>query len=263
MMSSGFAECHSYDPFSAPERPMGGFGIITCFEVIEHTVSPVATVEDMIGLLAPDGAILIGTTIQPANITEIRGNWWYIAPRNGHISIFAAETFARIATRFGLAFHIGRGICGFARPIARPAVKAARERIGPAFNGSILLGAPIEDDPCWNQRELWNAMIGFRWTRSPEVAWPPHRFLAGTTRIRIRYLMEIAPGFAQKCQVFLGAEQLPTEVTSDCITATATLPEDTTGVIRLVTPPPRIPQEWGKSDTRSLGLAVPIAEAAA
>lgn len=146
MMSSGFAECHSYDPFSAPERPVKRFDIITCFEVIEHTVSPMATVEDMLGLLAPGGAILISTTLQPSNITEIRGNFWYIAPRNGHVSIFAAETFAWIATRFGLACYIGRGICGFAGPVVQPAVRAALERIGPAFNGVVLLVAPIEDD---------------------------------------------------------------------------------------------------------------------
>ena len=125
---------------------------------------------------------------------------------------------------------------------------------------AILLGAPIEDDPRWHERELLNAMISFRWTSSPEIAWPPHRFLAGKNKIRLRYLMEIAPGFARKCQVFLGAEELPTEVIGDCITATATLPEDLTAAIRLVTPPPRIPREWGKPDSRSLGLAVPITE---
>ncbi len=40
MAKYGFANITNYDPFSSPARPAGKFSLITCFEVIEHTVSP-------------------------------------------------------------------------------------------------------------------------------------------------------------------------------------------------------------------------------
>ncbi len=40
MAAHGFANITNYDPFSSPARPAGKFSLITCFEVIEHTVSP-------------------------------------------------------------------------------------------------------------------------------------------------------------------------------------------------------------------------------
>jgi SAM-dependent methyltransferase len=257
MRPLGYNDIASYDPFSAPELPTGGFDIITCLEVIEHTVWPLASFEEMLGLLAPGGAVIVSTGLQPFNITEIRGNWWYIAPRNGHISIFAANTCAQIANRLGLALRLGEGMYGFAQPSLQSAVKVAIERIGPVFRGEVRLGAPIEGDPLWNGYET-DAGIGFRWTRLPEVTWPLHSFEEGTTKIQIPFLMEIVPGFAQNSQVFLGAEPLPTEVTRDVITATVRLLKNTTEAIRLVTPPLHVPQEWGSPDTRSLGLAIRI-----
>jgi hypothetical protein len=70
MKTDGFADIRDYDPFSKPERPTGLFEILTCFEVVEHVVSPLTVFEDMLSLLAPDGAIIIGVGLQPANISE-------------------------------------------------------------------------------------------------------------------------------------------------------------------------------------------------
>jgi hypothetical protein len=138
-----------------------------------------------------------------------------------------------------------------------PAVHAALDHIGPIFNGVIKLGAPTGDDPCWNGREI-SGSTPFRWTNSSEVLWPSHRFRPGTTQIRIPCLMEIVPGFAQGSRMFLGAKSLPTEVSHDCIAATVTPAQATAESVRLVTPPLRIPQEWGTPDTRTLGLMIPI-----
>jgi 2-polyprenyl-3-methyl-5-hydroxy-6-metoxy-1,4-benzoquinol methylase len=276
MKTHGFSDIEGYDPFSAPERPTGLFEILTCFEVVEHAVSPLAVFEDMLSLLASDGAIIIGVGLQPANIGEIRCNWWYIAPRNGHVSIYAQETFTRIAEKLGLTLRMGNGLYAFSRPTVSSVIQVALDHIG------LRLGAPADDDftqseirlipgifrkytnwhkfrkpPCWNGREIAGS-TPFRWTNSSEVLWPTRRFWPGT-KIQIPYLMEIVPGFAQGSRVFLGARPLLTEVSHGCITATVTLAQAVAETVRLVTPPPRTPKEWGTPDPRTLGLAIPIA----
>jgi hypothetical protein len=257
MKTRGFADVASYDPFSQPERPRGPFEILTCFEVVEHSVSPLTVFEHMLSLLGPDGAIIIGTGLQPTNISEIRCNWWYIAPRNGHVSIYAQETFVRIAEKFDLTLRIGNGLYAFSRLAILPEVQAALDHIGPTFNGVIRFGAPENDDPLWNQREI-AGQTPFRWTNSSEIVLSSRQFRSGITQIRIPYLMQIVPGFAQDSRVFLGANPLPTETSSNHIVATVTLAQATLETVRLVTPPLRVPQEWGNPDGRTLGLGIPI-----
>jgi SAM-dependent methyltransferase len=257
MKARGFREIEGYDPFSEPPRPTGMFDFITCFEVVEHVVWPLTAFEDMLSLLAPGGVIVVGTGLQPANIGEIRCNWWYIAPRNGHVSIYAKETFAQIADKFDLTLRMGDGPSAFSGGVVSPAIRAALDRIGPIFNAVIPLAAPTHDDSGWHFREIAD-QTPFRWTNSCEVLWPARRFWPGVTQIRIHYLMEIVPGFAQASRVFLGAALLPTEISADCIVATVTLAEATIETVRLVTPAPRLPQEWGTPDVRTLGLAIPV-----
>ena len=148
-------------------------------------------------------------------------------------------------------------------PIAGQVVEAELKRNEPSLNGAILLSAPFENGPCWNEREIRNEMIGFRyfrWTCLPEVVWPPRRLPADTTAIRIPYLMEVVAGFAQKCQVFLGTRATANGGKRRLHNRDGDAARNSTGVIRLITPPLRSPQEWGKSDARSLGLAVPVGE---
>ena len=97
MAAHGFANITNYDPFSSPARPDGKFSLITCFEVIEHTVSPAVCINDMAAFLAPGGCIVFSQPLQPADIEVLRGSWWYIGPRNGHASIFTADALARLA----------------------------------------------------------------------------------------------------------------------------------------------------------------------
>ena len=75
MAAHGFANITNYDPFSSPTRPAGAFSLITCFEVIEHTVSPGACLKDMVSFLAPGGCIVFSQPLQPEDIETIRGNW--------------------------------------------------------------------------------------------------------------------------------------------------------------------------------------------
>ena len=68
----GFSAVETYDPYTAPERPDGTFDILTCFEVLEHSPFPRATLQDMRALLRDDGFIIFSTGLQPTNINEIR-----------------------------------------------------------------------------------------------------------------------------------------------------------------------------------------------
>lgn len=90
----GFTDVVEYDPFvpASSHRPQGRFECITAFEVLEHSVDPRRTVQDMASLLADPGIILFSTSLQPERIVATGMNWWYIGPRNGHASVFSLRS---------------------------------------------------------------------------------------------------------------------------------------------------------------------------
>ena len=91
----GFERCESYDPFfSDGSRPEGSFNLITAFEVAEHTADPILLFQDALSFLAPHGVLLFTTALQSRKPDR---DWWYIAPRNGHISIHSYASLQRLA----------------------------------------------------------------------------------------------------------------------------------------------------------------------
>jgi SAM-dependent methyltransferase len=102
LVKQGF-RATTYDPFSTfSARPQGPFELITCFEVLEHAPFPNHVVADMSGLLAAEGVILFSTLTQPANFAELGLRWWYVAPRNGHVSIYSRQALAILFEKNGL-----------------------------------------------------------------------------------------------------------------------------------------------------------------
>jgi SAM-dependent methyltransferase len=205
MREAGFRDIAAYDPFSSPQRPDGVFDIITCFEVIEHSADPVATLGDMKSLLRQDGCIIFSQTVQPPDILSIRGNWWYLAPRNGHVSTFSEEALAALARRQQMLIHRGTSIYGFAP--AWPSSFAARALVctGPSF-ATLRLAAPEQaptagiafpsiDHVIWHPVEddgVWR----FRWTGAPLLQWEAQWGTIGCLELRVPVLQEIEPGFA-------------------------------------------------------------------
>jgi 2-polyprenyl-6-hydroxyphenyl methylase/3-demethylubiquinone-9 3-methyltransferase len=70
----------------------------------------------MAKFLKQGGAILFSTLVQPAEFEKVGLNWWYAAPRNGHLSLHSAESLKRVFEPFGLAvdsfnegFHLAHG----------------------------------------------------------------------------------------------------------------------------------------------------------
>jgi 2-polyprenyl-6-hydroxyphenyl methylase/3-demethylubiquinone-9 3-methyltransferase len=112
---SGFIGIEGYDPF-VPEfsaRPAHKFDLVISFEVVEHTPDPIGVFNDMCGFMEPGGILLFTTTPQPDNMEQIGLGWWYVAPRNGHISIHTVTSLGKLAAAHGLkhAYHGENNAC--------------------------------------------------------------------------------------------------------------------------------------------------------
>jgi SAM-dependent methyltransferase len=264
LASFGFSHVESYDPFSSPSKPTALFDIITCFEVLEHAPQPPATVSEMLSYLKDDGCIIFSTAIQPNNIEQIRGGWWYIAPRNGHVSIYSAESLAVLARRLGAIYRRGASWHVFHRSaLSGPADDAAR-MIGPPYL-AMFLGAPSAIDD-GDLRQQWHdsetSRLGrFRWTASSKALLEPPCFEAypGAVKWVVRFANQITPGFAERCTLEIGERLYPMQASLSSVAAECVVAAALEGPIRLATPDPISPAAFrGASDTRKLGLAVMI-----
>ncbi len=103
LRASGFREAVTYDPM-VPEhagKPDGKFDLVTCFETLEHLPDPVAGIGKMIECLAEPGAVFYSTLTQPTDFDTLGMSWWYVGPRNGHVSIFSKQALALAWARHG------------------------------------------------------------------------------------------------------------------------------------------------------------------
>ena len=98
-------QAQTYDPFSEHrQKPLEKADLITAFEVIEHSNTPHETIEEMASLIKPEGIILFSTLLQPADFSDYGLKWWYVAPRNGHVSIFSETSLKRLLNSHGLQY---------------------------------------------------------------------------------------------------------------------------------------------------------------
>ncbi len=99
----GFPTALTYDPmvpiFSG--EPEGKYDLVTSFETLEHVPDPVGSVADILKYAADPGLVLFSTLVQPADFDQQRFNWWYVGPRNGHISLFSKQALTIMWERFG------------------------------------------------------------------------------------------------------------------------------------------------------------------
>lgn len=98
----------SYDPYGLSDltaERRKSYNFCSAFEVAEHTGDPVGMMADIVERCT-DGPliVLIGTLALDGHIADpIRLNWWYAAPRNGHITLFSRRALATLGERFGLS----------------------------------------------------------------------------------------------------------------------------------------------------------------
>ena len=218
MREAGFRHIESYDPFSSPERPSGLFDIATCFEVLEHTPDPAGLIGDIRSFLRDDGCILFSQTVQPPDILSLRGNWWYLAPRNGHISTYTEEALAHLGARHGLVPHKGGHVYAFAPRHPSSFARLAVASVGPSFATLRLLAPSALADRAiafpsagtihWHPEEedgLWR----FRWTGRGDVAWDAHWGPVAAVQVRVPFLREAEPGLAARCELEMDGRRHP------------------------------------------------------
>jgi len=103
LQSAGFLTAETYDPFT-PEYDRlteGRFEVVTCFETLEHLPDPNAGISAIASRIGEAGIAVISTLVQPADFDRQKMNWWYIGPRNGHISLFSRPALAAAWRRAG------------------------------------------------------------------------------------------------------------------------------------------------------------------
>jgi hypothetical protein len=103
---AGFADVRTYDPFvpESSQRPDRLFNLVVAFEVAEHAHRPLETFADMTSLLAPDGLLVFSTLVQTEQTQREGLQWWYVAPRNGHVSLYTTDALVILGRRLGVRF---------------------------------------------------------------------------------------------------------------------------------------------------------------
>jgi len=99
-------DAHSWDPMDAAHAPppSDSFDFVSAFEVLEHTPEPVATVREALGLLGPRGVLLF-STLTIDHVPPRGMDHWYIAPRNGHITIYTRRALDTLFAQEGFRVH--------------------------------------------------------------------------------------------------------------------------------------------------------------
>jgi 2-polyprenyl-6-hydroxyphenyl methylase/3-demethylubiquinone-9 3-methyltransferase len=266
MRAYGFADTLDYDPFSSPTRPVGSFDLVTCFEVLEHASDPYATLLDIKSFLRPDGCILFSQSLQPDDILEIRCNWWYAAPRNGHMSLFSLDALTRLAQRAGLVACGRNGLYVFRHAAAGALTLRFFEEFGPALV-SLRLHAPGQVEPSshgeagalqWHGLES-SPLGAFRWSSRESITWAidPVACLPCELLVTIPVLIQAFPTVLDGATLRAGAQTVHVAWRGN--EARARLPITEPGVreITLTTQTPRSPALMrGESDQRPIGIAV-------
>jgi hypothetical protein len=128
LQAEGFASVDTIDPFFGDgTAPTGVYDLMLGFEVFEHQKRPDASFAAAAAHLKPAGALLFSTLIQPDDIEVLGARWWYLAPRNGHVSLHTRHSLEILAHRHGFSLgsineslHFGwRGEPGFAMHVIR------------------------------------------------------------------------------------------------------------------------------------------------
>ncbi len=97
------ADAVGWDPFShdAP-LPDRAFDLVFCSEVLEHVLHPREALASIAARVRPGGFALMSTALVPPHIPA--ESWWYLAPRNGHITLYTPEALTRACGDAGLRY---------------------------------------------------------------------------------------------------------------------------------------------------------------
>ena len=101
-------QSRSYDPFvdrGLDPASLGGFDLVTAYEVFEHVPDVKRLAAELSALLDGDGLILFSTLVSDGHLGPGGPlDWWYAAPRNGHISLYSRQSLALLGASEGFNF---------------------------------------------------------------------------------------------------------------------------------------------------------------
>ncbi len=258
----GYSDVTSYDPFAQPEPPSGDFDLVTLFEVIEHVPDSQAVLRDVQRMLRPGAAILFSSGFQPPHITTLRGNWWYVGPRNGHCSIFSIDAMAMVVERLGLSLRGESGLCALQSwPPSDITAHVTRAMPDALFVRHLTATAADEGDAHAREPRRFyglesSAAGAFRWTASPRVSWDFDPLPQAPARLHalLPFVNESAAGYAKACSLRVAGAMPGTSIVEgslqvECPVAAAPF--------QVVLEGPAFPAPRG-ADTRTIGLAVMV-----
>lgn len=99
-------DCDSWDPMvqAEPFQACERYDLVTSFEVFEHTPTPVRTAREALSVLGEQGVMLF-STLTVDRLAHRNIGFWYIAPRNGHITIHTRRSLQRLFGQLGWRVH--------------------------------------------------------------------------------------------------------------------------------------------------------------
>lgn len=99
LVTRGF-DAWSWDEYSGGHPPPYHVPLVTAFEVLEHTTTPIETAKKILSWLTPGGTFLF-STLTMDSLLALSMDHWYIAPRNGHVSLHTSASLYRLFTQLG------------------------------------------------------------------------------------------------------------------------------------------------------------------
>ena len=110
LLCEKYFDAQTWDPLVDTVSPTGDFDLVTSFEVLEHTTTPRATLADMLTWVRPGGLVFF-STLTLDDLPEQACDHFYIAPRNGHVSIHTTKSLDRMFSAAGWAVrHLSAGV---------------------------------------------------------------------------------------------------------------------------------------------------------
>lgn len=95
-------ECESYDPYFYPERSAleKTYDFVVCSEVFEHFHYPREEIIRLVGILNPNGWMVVRTETPPIDFEK-----WYYHRDPTHVVFYSEATFRWMAKKWGLYFE--------------------------------------------------------------------------------------------------------------------------------------------------------------
>lgn len=78
------------------------FDVVTAFEVLEHTPTPIETLKEMIKFVKPETGQIVFSTLINDIIGDQGSNYWYLAPRNGHVCMHSTKSLGIMFDALGM-----------------------------------------------------------------------------------------------------------------------------------------------------------------